>query len=359
MNVSANSALVYNAVIIGGVMKQLLFTLLVLIITACSNAPEPQIFHISGATMGTGYNVRWVASADQSEAVKTQVDERLAEINRVMSTYDPQSELSLLNQRRDTPFRQTVSADLAEVLGLSLMLYQHSGGLFDVTVGPLVNLWGFGPAGDVTMAPSDEDINLALEQTGADAIRLDGAVLSLQSPRYIDLSAIAKGWGVDEIAQLLESLGHRHYLVEIGGEIRVSGAKPGDIPWRIAIERPQQSLQQQAQLILEPGNRAVATSGDYRNFFVADGVRYSHTISPLSGKPVEHSLASVSVIHESAALADGWATALTVAGPQQAMALATEHQLAVYMIIRGESDYHSQASPLFKTWFPSVAAEIH
>tara|TARA_B100001109_G_scaffold255495_1_gene258739 strand:- start:1871 stop:2824 length:954 start_codon:yes stop_codon:yes gene_type:complete len=307
--------------------------------------------------MGTAYHIAWVGQQDDAASLKAEVDSRLAAINRIMSTYDPASELSLINQGKaatDADGWIPVSADLAEVLADSLTIYTRSDGLFDISVGPLVNLWGFGPDARYDEVPSAEALQQAMNETGLNALQYDAdkPAIRLNGKRYLDLSAIAKGWAVDDIAEHLEAHDIHNYMVEIGGEIRTAGSKPGQAPWRIAIERPGALTEgRSAELVIEPGNAAVATSGDYRNYFEQDGVRYSHTINPFTGRPVTHRLASVTVINESSAMADGWATALNVAGPDKGMALAEQYQLAVFMIVRSEDGFIEKASPAFRKAF--------
>ncbi len=337
-------------------MYRALLICCVLFLTACS--PSEEVIRISGPTMGTSYHIAWVSQQDDSAALKAAVDQRLAVINRTMSTYDSGSELSLINSGRtvaDDDGWIAVSADLYEVLADSQELYVKSDGLFDISVGPLVNLWGFGPDPALDEVPGGQELAAALSRTGLNvmSLRQDPPAIRLTEPRYLDLSAIAKGWGVDDIAALLESHDLHNYMVEIGGEIRTAGVKPDGAAWKIAIERPTSALAERSvELIIEPGNAAVATSGDYRNYFEQDGVRYSHTINPFTGRPITHRLASVTVLHQSSAMADGWATTLNVAGPEQGMKLAEKYNLSVFMIVRDGNGFHEQVSSRFAKRFP-------
>lgn len=327
-----------------------------LALAACS--PADKVVSVTGPTMGTSYHISWRGDGTDEAAMQQAIDTRLAEINRSMSTYDPTSELSLINQGKtavDGDGWIKVSDGLEEVLQDSLRIYARSEGLFDVTVGPLVNLWGFGPDASTDSVPDEAALDAAKAKVGFGALTLDAEQnrIRLAAPRYIDLSAIAKGWGVDDIASLLEKHGHNDYMVEIGGEIRTAGSKPDGEKWRIAIERPASSLQERSvELIIQPGNAAIATSGDYRNYFEQDGVRYSHTINPFTGRPITHKLASVTVVHEKCAMADGWATALNVAGPEKGMALAEANQLAVFMIVREGDTFIEKTSSEFEKRFP-------
>ena len=223
--------------------------------------PEPssQVLKIQGATMGTHYHIAWVGlDAKQAPSLQVAVDERLQAINKSMSTFDPQSELSRLNKGElavDAQGNIALSADLTEVLAKSLQIWQQSAGKFDITVGPLVNLWGFGPEARIEKAPEPELITERLAKIGSQHLKLDSAnrKLHLDSPQYVDLSAIAKGWGVDQIALLLENRGIQNYMVEIGGEIRTKGQKSRcpTLAYRHRAPDPQ-ALDQQAALIIAP-----------------------------------------------------------------------------------------------------------
>ncbi len=316
---------------------------------------EPQPVELKGSTMGTTYSVKLYPSQEQLQQnnLFELVDNELERINQLMSTYQPDSELSLLNQlEANTPL--TFSSDSIAVLHESKRLYEASGGAFDVTVGPLVNLWGFGPDGKVESKPSDDALSHAKEFVGMDLIDIRGnSVMKLDERVYLDFSSIAKGYGVDRVANLLEGLGIHNYLVEVGGELRFSGNKPNGSPWTVAIEKPVTD-RREVQVIIKPKNLAMATSGDYRNYFEEDGVRYSHTIDPRTGYPINHKLASVTVLHQSAMSADGLATMLTVLGPVAAMEYAEANQLAVYLIVKTDSGFQGLMSSQFEALFPAI-----
>ena len=309
--------------------------------------------------MGTEYHISWVSDQQgkaaldiERQKVKQLVDNLLIDFNKSMSTYDPSSELSLINQRADMDSSwQVIGADLYRVLLMSKQINQQSNGAFDVTVGPLVNLWGFGPSKSQNQIPEQDDIHAMMKQVGSAAISLRQSdsrfELQLTSHRYIDLSAIAKGDAVDVLGLLLQKQGIDNYLVEVGGEIIAHGIKPENQPWRIAIEAPNDDGRS-VQIIIPLSNMGVATSGDYRNFFEQDGQRFSHTIDGRTGYPVKHNLASVSVLHESVAMADAWATALTVLGAEEGLKLAEKHSLAAYFIVRTDSGYEQYTSRRFE-----------
>ena len=316
---------------------------------ACS-APQPNEQAIYGKTMGTTYTVKFVESQDNTivlPALKAEIDDALIQVNALMSTYDPESELSLLNQApADTPF--PISEQTTLVLVEAIRLNKLSSGTLDVTVGPLVNLWGFGPDKRPETVPSPEELRAVRDFVGIDKFTLqDGIVTKQHESVYIDLSTIAKGYGVDVVADILETNDIDNYLVEIGGEMRVAGQKKNGASWRVAVEKPI-STQREAQKIFSIGNNAIATSGDYRIYFEYDGKRYSHLIDPNTGYPITHNLVSVTVVHPSSMTADGLATALNVMGPEKAKVLAERNNLSVFMVLKEGEEFVEYSSPSFE-----------
>ncbi|MDH2293010.1 MULTISPECIES: FAD:protein FMN transferase [Cobetia] len=329
---------------------------LALLVAGCENSSNPELHRFAGPIFGTGFHVTVAADLDADEvaSLKQASLEALDKVDWQMSTYKDASELSKLNQAPlDTPI--TLSDGLAQVLAESQDIGKRSDGAFDITVGPAVNLWGFGPDERLDKAPSDEQIARALEKVDHLALELDGNTVIKRKPVYADLSGIAKGYGVDRVADVLEANGIENYLVEVGGEIRVKGEKPGHKPWRIAIEAPK-SFERSVQRIIDPGNAAVATSGDYRNYFEQDGVRYSHTIDPRTGRPIQHSLASVTVITPDCASADAWATALNVLGAEKAMTIADRENIAAYFIVKTDDGFKQSWSPAFAPYLKDAPA---
>lgn len=341
-------------------MRLILILFTALLLSACDSKPSAQVFKIHGNTMGTQYHISWVGTnQNQSATLQKEVEARLIAINKSMSTYDPTSELSLLNQEvleKDKDGWTPISSDLAEVLNMSLNVWHTSQGGFDVTVGPLVNLWGFGPTARAEHTPTNEEIAAKLAQVGSENIDLDVLLqrVRLKSSLYIDLSAVAKGWAVDELAELIEQQGIESYMAEIGGEIRAQGLKANGQPWRIAIERPQYNLGQDIALVIELDRQGIATSGSYRNYFEEDGMRFSHTIDPKTGHPINHKLASVTVVHPSTGMADAWATAITVAGPEKGLQLAEDNQLAVFMLVGDGDSFKEVATSEFIKKYPQI-----
>ena len=306
--------------------------------------------------MGTRYHITVMTNPDValSEAeLKQAVDEQLRLLNQQLSTYLSDSELSRLNA---VPVDETqhISANLFDVLMLSLELGWLSNGAFDITVGPLVNLWGFGPGGlerDANV-PDEREIARSKSRVGFQNVEfniVDNSVIKRRDV-YIDLSAIAKGFAVDKIAELLSFAGYTDYMVEIGGELRLQGNSPKGQPWKIAIESPSANTFGQLHQAVNISGASMATSGDYRNFFEVDGKRYSHTIDPTTGYPINHQLASVTVISDSAAYADGLATAINVMGPELGMRMAESHNLAVYMIINTPQGFVAKVSKDFEPY---------
>ena len=318
------------------------FVLVILVLSGCSNKPE--VLNISGTKMGTSYHITIVADQLPPEDLEQQIERLLSKVDNSMSTYKKDSEISQFNR---LPIGQTmtISQEFAEVVEISQKIWQLSNGAFDPTIGPLVDLWGFGPGERHDSIPSSETIALTQAKIGFDSVVLKEQTLSKTKSVALDLSAVAKGYAVDRVANLLEMLALPDYLVEIGGEIRVSGFNSDGIAWRIAMELPQ--LFAEVDRVINITDIAVATSGDYRNYFEKDGVRYSHTIDPKTGMPIDHNLASVTVLSPSCAEADAWATAFSVIGAEQGLALANKLNLAAYMLVRENEEFVSKSSVSF------------
>jgi thiamine biosynthesis lipoprotein len=266
-----------------------------------------------------------------------------------MSTYRKDSELSRFNQYKGSdPF--PVSLEMVTVVKEAIRLSKLTSGALDVTVGPLVNLWGFGPEARPDEVPTDAELAERRKIIGIDNLSVqDGALQKAIPELYVDLSTIAKGWGVDVIADYIESQGIHNYMVEIGGEIRMKGKNHENTAWRIAIEKPDVN-ERAIQEIIEPGDMAIATSGDYRNYFERDGIRYSHIINPQTGQPINHKVVSVTALHPSCMTADGLATGLMVLGEKKGIELANQQGLAVFMVVKTEDGFKEVASEAFKSY---------
>ncbi|NOI64912.1 FAD:protein FMN transferase [Vibrio sp. 99-8-1] len=320
-----------------------------LFVTACSDSREQT--HLTGPTMGTSYNVKYINadSVPASDVLQKEIDRLLEQVNDQMSTYRKTSELSRFNQYKSSD-EFAVSKETVLVVKEAIRLNQLTLGALDVTVGPLVNLWGFGPEGRPEVVPSDEELAARRANVGIEHLTVTEKGLSKDIPDlYVDLSTIAKGWGVDVVANYIESQGIENYMVEVGGEIRMKGKNRENIGWRIAIEKPDVD-QRAVQEIIEPGDMAVATSGDYRNYFERDGIRYSHIIDPETGKPINHKVVSVTALHPSCMTADGLATGLMVLGEEVAMKVANEHDLAVFMVVKTEDGFKEVYSDAFSRY---------
>ena len=337
------------------------FTVIALAIAGCNQPTQPRTatrpVSLTGLTMGT---IQYIVKLDRLPdgiAVKTlqaAIDERLELVNDQMSTYRPESEISRFNRSESTDWFE-VSSDTAGVVAEALRVSRLSNGAFDATVGPLVDLWNFGPKPGEFKIPSDEAISESRQRVGFKQIevRISPPALRKQRPDVrLDLSAIAKGFAVDQIADYLELNSVAGYLVEIGGEMRTKGTKPDRTRWTVGIEAPTEN-ERVAQKTIQLGDRAIATSGDYRQFFDRDGHRYSHTIDPRTGRPVEHSLTSVSVIANNCTFADALATAIMVLGPERGYDFAVKQKLAVLFILRRDAAFVEKSTPLFQSLFES------
>jgi len=338
-------------------IKLMLIVLLAVSMTACfpSNDSAKKEIFLQGRTMGTTYNIKVVATIEQVETLKLheKIEAVLKQVNQQMSTYIPDSEISVFNKSQSTEPVE-ISAGFARVLAESIRLGKLSGGKLDITVGPLVNLWGFGPKHSPETVPSDEALASARARIGLQYLHLDGRQLSKSIPNlYIDLSTTAKGYGVDIVAELIEDNGIGNYIVEIGGEMRLKGFKHTGELWAIAIEKPildPSGVQRAIHEVVIPKDNAVATSGDYRIYFEADGQRFSHIIDPATGKPINHHLVSVTVITPSSMTADGLSTTLMVMGAEQGMAFAQQHGLAALFISKTDHGFTEQFTVKFKQY---------
>lgn len=316
-------------------------------LVSCSDAPKQIAF--SGVTMGTTYSITLFSKDPRhtETEIRKKVETVLAQVNAQMSTYDPESELSRFNQHQSTD-PVVISRALERVVTRALEVSEQTGGLLDVTVGPLVNLWGFGPQGKPEEIPTEAELKAVDEFVGYRKLSIENHQLSKAHPKvYVDLSTIAKGYGVDRVAYLLEDLDITQYLVEIGGEIRAKGGKPDGRPWRLAVEKPV-STERSVQEIVSFNEGALATSGDYRNFYEENGRRYSHIINPLTAEPIQHNLVSVSVYTDDCMSADAYATALLVMGPEQAKQFATQQQLATMLVVKTDDGFKEWMSPGFE-----------
>ncbi len=317
---------------------------------------EKQPFRFTGETMGTTYSIVIADSMVNPgliEATKSEVDDVLNEVNKQMSAWDPNSEITLFNKKTDDQ-PLTISPDFINVLKLADVVYHESEGAFDPTVGPLVDLWGFGKEGTRFSPPTDEEVEKRREYVGFDLIEIvDNIKIKKKHPKTeLDLSAIAKGFGVDQVADLLTSMGCENFMVEIGGEVVASGQKKSG-KWRIGIDRPYFDAVpgQNLEAVIEVSDVGVATSGDYRNYFVSDDKTYSHTIDPVTGRPIINGVASVTIIASKCVVADAMATAIMVMGAEKGLQwVNSKDNIEAFIIIRTDEGYEEVFSPGFRNY---------
>ncbi len=302
--------------------------------------------------MGTTYTIK-VAGASLNESqqsdLQTAIDEQLHRVNELMSTYLANSELSRFN-KSDGSQEFPLSPETLQVFKAAHRIGSLSGGALDVTVGPLVNAWGFGPPGKPAQPPSEAELERLKGLIGWDKITLDesrSAIRKTHPEVYCDLSAVAKGYAVDRVSETLSKLGYVEHMVEVGGEVRARGRNAENQPWRIGVEKPLAGPSG-VQRAVPLENCAMATSGDYRNYYEEGGRRVSHEIDPRTARPIEHRLASVSVIADRCLDADGWATALIVLGEDEGYRLAVEQDLAALFLVRAGGSFEEHATPRFE-----------
>lgn len=294
---------------------------------------------MTGETMNTYYRIK-IRSDKENNLLHNSIKEELQRINDEMSVFESDSEISRINND-DTGEWIDISPEMSEVLKDAYLTYTESNGYFDPTVGKLIDLWGFGTSRNTKRVPDDEKITEALKSTGYNKLRFNNDFTQVKKNNpdlKIYLSALAKGYGVDRIARLLQDNGYTDFIVEIGGEVKARGNRnPESKGWNVAVVQPNTQTNDNAYIV-GLKNFSVATSGDYRNFFYYKDKRYSHTISPKNGYPVEHSLASATVFHESCMHADALATAIMAMGEKKGLAFANNNKLAVVLFVREDDN---------------------
>ena len=314
-------------------------------------AEQTDQYVLRGNTMGTSYTIKALHARGKidEEALYTDIKATLDEANDKLNNWTDDSEISRFNASPSTNW-QEISPTFHEVLSEAQQIHAESGGRFDITLSPLIDMWGFGPD-DNKNPPTDVEINAALANVGQRNLlemRSDPpAIRKKRGPVSVNLGAIAKGYSADLIAHTLEKHGISDYLVEIGGDLFARGVNEQGVPWRVGIEKPSETGRA-VQIIVSLKDMGMATSGDYRNYFLDDnGQRMSHIIDPVTGRPVTHSLASVTVLAPNGMRADGLATALLVLGPKKGMALANERNIAAYFIMRENGGFVAKSSNAF------------
>ncbi|PTR23336.1 MULTISPECIES: FAD:protein FMN transferase [unclassified Pseudomonas] len=327
-------------------------SLLVMLLTLLYGCGE-RIERISGPTMGSTYSIQYVPAAQtpDSQRVKAEVETILAALDQQFSNWRSDSVVSRFN---DLPAGacQALPEDMHRLLAYGEFLFRESGGAFDLTVQPLMNLWGFGPQSRGERLPDAGALARERARVGHQHLHLDGEKLCKDVAAQLDFDSIVAGYAVDQVGDRLSALGIQAYLVEITGELRAVGRKPDGSPWRIALEVPSGASERQVERTIALDGYSVSTSGDYRNYFEEGGQRYSHTFDPRVGTPVKHALAAVTVVDPLGLHADGLSTLLMVLGPEEGYAFAERHDLAAYFIMRQGQGFVARATPRFESLFP-------
>ncbi|MEN4973758.1 FAD:protein FMN transferase ApbE [Pantoea eucalypti] len=340
----------------------LFMSILILTAAGCDQSAPTTAMVLEGKTMGTVWRVSLAGvESKRKAALQQRIQQQLDADDAELSTWKPDSALSRFNQSRDLS-PQPVSENMADIVTTSLRIGRKTGGAMDITVGPLVNLWGFGPTKQPIHTPDVAQIAAARAQTGLQHLRVlqgaDGQWLQKDLPElYIDLSTVGEGFATDHLARLMEQLGINNYLVSVGGAVLSRGLNAQQQPWRVAIQKPtDRENAVQARVSLQ--GHGISTSGSYRNYYELDGKRISHVIDPVTGRPIEHKLVSATVIATTALEADGWDTGLMVLGTEKAKALAIEQHLAVYLISKQGDKFVSWMSPQFAAFLiPAESGE--
>ena len=316
------------------------------VLSGCGNGDNLERF--DGPTMGSRYSIQYVrhSSTPGPKAVQAEVENILAEVDRQFSTYRSDSDIERFNAL-PAGRCQVMPDPVLELIRVGEQLSSQSEGSYDLTVEPLLNLWGFGPQGREEKVPTAEALAEVRQRVGHAHLRIDGDQLCKDAAVEVDFNSIAAGYAVDAIAAKLEAMGIHNYLAEATGELKAAGKKLDGSPWRVALEEPRDD-QQVAERILAVDGYGVSTSGDYRNYFEQDGRRYSHTFDARTGAPVLHTLASVTVIHPSALMADGLSTLLLILGPERGWDYAETHDIGAFFVIRADTGFVTRTTQAFE-----------
>ncbi len=324
---------------------------LLVLLTAC-DSKETTAVRLQGESMGTTWHITFMPNPQvtkDANALRAGVEAILVRIDEQMSNWRKDSEISRFNQAQVTEWFP-VSADLVKVVEAAQQVSQFSQGVYDITVGPLVNVWGFGSTKKMATKPSDAEIQAALTKVGHQKLFIQEQPPALRKAlpdMYVDLASIAPGYAVDLMGQYFERQGIKDYMIELGGEVRTLGKSPRGDDWRIGIEKPVDlgNAVQQGMLLVNAG---LSTSGDYRDFFIENGQRYSHTIDTTTGYTARHSLASVSVVADNTTLADAYSTMLMAMGEVKGKTFADQHQLKAFFIWRTDQGFETYTTAGFQ-----------
>ncbi|MEE1923750.1 FAD:protein FMN transferase [Pseudomonas sp. 148P] len=327
-------------------MKAVLSILCALALVGCSK-PDP-VERVSGPTMGSTYTVQYVPPANGPDAVqvKQEIETILATLDQHFSTYRGDSLVSTFNQL-PAGSCQAMPEDVLKLVRFGETLWRESGGAFDLSVEPLMNLWGFGPQSREQKVPDPQRLVEVRQRVGQGHLRIDGDLLCKDVALELDFDSLVAGHAVDLVSARLSALGIHNQLVEITGELKTLGRKPDGTPWRVALELPREDRQIAEQIVSVDG-LGVSTSGDYRNYFEENGQRFSHTFDARLGRPIAHSLAAVTVFDASALVADGYSTLLLVLGPEQGWEFAVAQNLPAVFVMRADSGFIARVTPAFE-----------
>lgn len=324
------------------------------LLTACNDTETRQQIDIEGKTMGTFYSVKISgATTPNPHKLQQEIDALLEQANNDISTYRQTSVLSRFNQYRGSE-PQPIPRGMADIILLAQRIGRDTDGAMNITVGPLVNLWGFGPEKQPTQIPTQDQIDSARQQVGLQHLTLisdsRGEWLQKDLPDlYVDLSTMGEGYGVDLLVNLMMQKGITNYLVSVGGAVSSRGVNGQGQPWRVAIQKPTDQ-ENAVQALVDLQGYSISTSGSYRNYFEQGGQRYSHVLDPATGRPINHRLVSATVIATTALEADGWDTGLMVLGTEKALRLAESKGLAVYLITKTDQGFTAVMTPQFKAF---------
>jgi FAD:protein FMN transferase len=337
------------------VLQPVIAVALAAALTGCLHSDKVEEF--GGPTMGSTYSIKYVrteAVAPLSE-LKAATEAILAEVDLQMSTYRSDSLIEAFN-RAPAGTCQDMPEGVLQLVASGKQLGEESDGAFDLTLRPLLDLWGFGPGARAEHAPDEQQLAEALERVGQQHLRIEGEQLCKDLPLLVDFNSIAAGYTVDRIIQRLGELGVSSYLVEVTGELKAAGRKPDGKHWRIGLEAPQEG-ERVAQRVLELDGYGISTSGDYRNYYEENGQRFSHTLHPKTGKPIAHKLAAVTVADPSTLRADGLSTVLLVLGPEEGLAYAERQGIAAFFVTRADEGFVTQGSTAFEQLFAAGAEQ--
>ncbi|MGY2182783.1 FAD:protein FMN transferase [Pseudomonas agarici] len=321
----------------------------------CGCGSQDSLERFGGPTMGSTYSIQYVRRADGPVAreVKAEVEAILAEVDQQMSTYRSDSDIEQFN---DLPAHRCrpMPASILRLVRVGDELARASQGAYDLTVEPLMNLWGFGPQGRKEQVPQAAQLAEARQRVGHLHLRVEAERLCKDAAVRVDFDSIAAGYTVDRIAERLTAMGIESFLAEVTGELKAVGRKPDGSPWRVALEEPRDD-RQVAQRVIDIDGYGVSTSGDYRNYFEQDGRRYSHTFDALTGAPITHGLAAVTVIDPSTLMADGLSTMLLILGPERGWDYAQEHDIAAFFVVRADTGFVTRTNLAFDRLFSDKA----